>query len=189
MAESLAAMGGALLACAFFFLVFAVLGVMLFAGKFASCNDTSVAGVQACVGARARFLGGGWFCCVCLCVCVCVFGGPGRRAGAQARSAPRSPRRPSDHPHTPHTHTINNKAGTFADPAAGGAPAPRVWANADLTFDNVGAGLLTLFVTLTVSDFTAPLQDAMAAPDVEGASCAAREGLLGVGGVAVGREH
>lgn len=49
--RSLAALGNAVLVCFFFYLVFAILGVILFAGKFYSCNDKSVAGEEECVGA------------------------------------------------------------------------------------------------------------------------------------------
>lgn len=48
---SLAAMGNLSLICLLFFLVFAILGVQLFGGKFYHCNDDSVAGKAQCTGA------------------------------------------------------------------------------------------------------------------------------------------
>ena len=39
---SLAAMGNVSIVVALFFLIFAILGVQLFSGKFYSCNDTTV---------------------------------------------------------------------------------------------------------------------------------------------------
>ncbi|WIA28050.1 hypothetical protein OEZ86_010635 [Tetradesmus obliquus] len=47
---SLAAMGNVSIVVMLFFLIFAILGVQLFHGKFWSCNDTSVAGKDECFG-------------------------------------------------------------------------------------------------------------------------------------------
>lgn len=47
---SMAAMGNLSLICVLFFLIFAILGVQVFAGKFYSCNDTSVPNKAACQG-------------------------------------------------------------------------------------------------------------------------------------------
>ncbi|KAI8464917.1 MAG: Ion transport protein-domain-containing protein [Monoraphidium minutum] len=47
---SLAAMANVSVVVMLFFLIFAILGVQLFSGKFYSCNDTSVPDVAACTG-------------------------------------------------------------------------------------------------------------------------------------------
>lgn len=47
---SLAAMANVSLVVLLFVLIFAILGVQLFSGKFWACNDTSVPDHNACVG-------------------------------------------------------------------------------------------------------------------------------------------
>lgn len=46
---SLAAMVNVSIVCVLFFLIFAILGVQLFSGKFYSCNDTTVANKAECL--------------------------------------------------------------------------------------------------------------------------------------------
>ncbi|GIL57898.1 hypothetical protein Vafri_13128 [Volvox africanus] len=47
---SLMSMANVSIVCILFFLIFAILGVQLFSGRFYRCNDDSVAGESACVG-------------------------------------------------------------------------------------------------------------------------------------------
>ncbi|PSC71712.1 voltage-gated ion channel superfamily isoform A [Micractinium conductrix] len=98
--RSLAAMGNVTVLAGLVFLIFAILGVQLFAGLLWSCNDGSVAGKAECVG-------------------------------------------------------------TFLDPDTG-ATLARVWSNTWLNFDNVGAALLTLFITSTLDGYTPTMYMTMA---------------------------
>ncbi|GLI63280.1 hypothetical protein VaNZ11_006186 [Volvox africanus] len=47
---SLMSMANVSIVCILFFLIFAILGVQLFSGRFYRCNDDSVAGISECVG-------------------------------------------------------------------------------------------------------------------------------------------
>lgn len=61
---SLVAMGNLTVVVFLVLLVFAILGVQLFAGRFWACNDASVAGIHECTGARSPY---NWVDCPCGC--------------------------------------------------------------------------------------------------------------------------
>jgi hypothetical protein len=97
-AQSLPQVGNVLAVCLIVYIIFSVVGRSLFAGKFYSCNDTSVALESECIG---------FF------------------------------------PVTPDGALALQEAASKGVPG-GAILVPRVWANARFSFDNVGAGFLTL---------------------------------------------
>lgn len=145
---SLAAMANVSMVVVLFFLIFAILGVQLFAGKFWACNDAAVPDRAACVGTfvspdtgevrgrRAAREGQRRAGCAAPAWRPSLSSArpPGAR-GAAAALLTRSP--PPPHLPTARAHQA----------------LPRVWSNAAFNFDHLGTAMVTLFVVSTLNGY------------------------------------
>ena len=127
---SMAAMANVSVVVLLFFIIFAILGVQLFSGKFYSCNDASVPDRAACSGTyvdpdtgqvRASPIDGGAVPHV---------------ASVPLRPRPIRPFAPHAPPHDACTQVT-----------------PRVWSNAAFNFDHLGNAMVSLFVVATLNGY------------------------------------